>query len=86
MLAGLQDFDILGLAGNRRRVPVQSEATVLQTSRAKRPHYDLDFCRQAEDRWLKMGTCTVFSIHQCPGDFDSDGWRNGYRKIHRKWQ
>ena len=143
ILAGLKNFDILGLAGNRRRVPMQpawpfidsnltnddqnnlsgiiahgdgfppeilsrygpasvecklldgvmliahSEKLIANNlffdERFDFHHYDLDICRQAEVRGLKMGTCEVSAIHESHGGYDSDGWRSGYKKYIDKW-
>jgi hypothetical protein len=144
MLVGLQDFSILGLAGNRRRVPMQpgwrfidanlnldhdynlsgivahgngfppdtlsrygpagiecklldglmliahSEKLIANNlffdEQFDFHHYDLDYCRQAETQGLRMGTCAVSAIHQSSGNFDSDDWRNSYRKYIDKWR
>ena len=143
IVAGLRDFDILGLAGNRRRVPMQPAWLFLDTYftsdednlsgtvghgdgfppehlSAYGPasvecklldgvmliahseklitnnlffdeqfdfhHYDLDFCRQAEIQGLRMGTCALSVIHQSLGNYDSDGWRNSYKKYISKWR
>jgi hypothetical protein len=49
-------------------------------------HYDMDFCRQAEIRGLKMGTCAVSAIHESHGGYDSEGWRRSYEKYVAKWK
>jgi hypothetical protein len=143
LLDGLGRFDILGLAGNRRRVPLQPAWPFIDAaltnddeanlsgiiahgtgfppeilSRYGPPgyecklldgvmlaahsekliangvnfderfdfhHYDLDFCRQAEARGLKMGTCAVSAIHESHGAYDSDSWRRSYQKYCEKW-
>jgi hypothetical protein len=48
--------------------------------------YDLDFCREAEVRKLRMGTCTVSVVHESPGNFDTPSWRSGYQKYLDKWK
>lgn len=48
--------------------------------------YDLDFCRQAELRDLRLGTCSLSVMHASDGRFGSEGWRAGYAKYLEKWQ
>lgn len=144
LAGGLSAFDILGLAGNRRRVPGQpgwlfidekltrdsrenlsgviahgsgfppdsidafgpagesvklldgvllavTSATLRANSvrfdeRFKFHFYDLDFCRQAEQAGLRMGTWPISVVHQSAGNFASDGWRMGYEAYLDKWQ
>jgi hypothetical protein len=143
LASGLSSFDVLGLAGNRRRVagqpgwlfldekltrdsrdnlsgvighgsgfPPESVdafgpagqsvklldgvllAVTSATLRAKSLRfderfdfhfYDLDFCRQAEQAGLRMGTWPVSVIHESKGNFASDGWRRGYEQYLEKW-
>lgn len=40
--------------------------------------YDLDFCRQAEMRGLRMGTWAISAIHASPGRLGVDAWRSAY--------
>jgi hypothetical protein len=40
--------------------------------------YDLDFCRQAEQRGLTMGTWAISAIHASPGRLGVDAWRSAY--------
>lgn len=47
--------------------------------------YDLDFCRQAERAGLVMGTWPISVVHESPGGFMSDGWRQGYDRYVEKW-
>ena len=47
--------------------------------------YDLDFCRQAEQSGLTMGTWPISVVHQSRGAFVSDGWRRGYDTYLEKW-
>lgn len=47
--------------------------------------YDLDFCRQAEIRGIKMGTIPLAIIHESAGTFGSDGWHQGYHTYIKKW-
>jgi GT2 family glycosyltransferase len=140
---GLGAFDVIGLAGNRRRVPRQPGWLFLderltpdnrenlsgavghgrglpldtidvfgpsgqpvklldglflavgsETLRAKSIRfderfdfhfYDVDFCRQAENAGLRMGTWPISVVHESSGGFISDGWRRGYESYLDKW-
>jgi Flp pilus assembly protein TadD len=138
LLDGLRVFDIVGLAGNRRRAPgqaswmylngefqrdrdenlsgvighgegfpnlvelsvygppgqqvalldgvmlaVRSEVLIesgLQFDpRFAFDFYDLDFCRQAELRGLRMGTWAISLIHASSGHLGVDAWQAAYR-------
>lgn len=46
--------------------------------------YDLDLCRQAEQKGLKMGTWEISLIHESGGK-DSPSWRDSLEKYYRKW-
>jgi GT2 family glycosyltransferase len=48
--------------------------------------YDMDFCRQAEARGLRIGTWPLSLIHESDGDFRSPTWRLGYEKYLQKWK
>jgi hypothetical protein len=48
--------------------------------------YDLDFCRQAEARKLRMGTWPISVVHESGGSFDSPAWREAYARYLAKWQ
>ena len=48
--------------------------------------YDLDFCRQIEQKGLKMGTWSISVIHESGGNFGSEGWSRGYKKYIEKWK
>jgi hypothetical protein len=48
--------------------------------------YDLDFCRTAEVRGLRMGTWAINVMHESDGAFGTPGWREGYRRYLAKWQ
>jgi GT2 family glycosyltransferase len=142
VLAGLGSFDIVGLAGNRRRTPRQP-AWHMDTNRAWDAgnlsgvvgsgkgfppdqlnmygppcqqvklldgvmliarsetllskqirfderfdfnFYDLDFCRQAEERGLRMGTWSISVVHESAGSFYGPSWDAGYAKYLEKWQ
>nr|WP_216863238.1 glycosyltransferase [Polynucleobacter sp. MG-27-Goln-C1] len=47
--------------------------------------YDMDFCRQAEIRGIKMGTIPLSLIHESAGSFGSGGWSNSYADYLKKW-
>jgi len=47
--------------------------------------YDLDFCRQAEIKQLKMGTCAISAIHESGGNFNTEQWRQAYNLYLDKW-
>lgn len=144
LASGLGAFDVIGLAGNRRRVARQpgwlflderltrdSRANVSgvvahgrqfppesidvfgpagqavklldgvflamtsATLRAKSLRfderyefhfYDMDFCRQAEQAGLTMGTWPISVVHESEGNFVSDDWRRGYDRYLEKWK
>jgi len=48
--------------------------------------YDLDFCRQAERRNLRLGTCSMSVMHASDGNFNTPGWKAAYAEYMRKWQ
>jgi len=48
--------------------------------------YDLDFCRQAEAKGMRMGTWPISVVHESSGNLKSDAWKAGYRKYLDKWQ
>ncbi len=143
LVSGLDEFEIIGLAGNKRRVPRQpSWAFVDDKFTWDRPEnlsgsvghgtgitdyklssygessqevklldglliachsntllsndiwfderfdfhfYDLDFCRQAETKGLKMGTWPISVIHESGGAFGSPPWKESYAKYVEKW-
>ena len=140
---GMQVFDILGVVGNRRRVPMQpawhlinrqtmdsfenlsgmiahgsgfppvdvscfgpsgNEVItldgVLLISHVNTLHkhslyfdeqfdfhfYDMDFCRQAELKGLKMGTWPITLIHESIGGTYDDKWEMAYQRYLAKWR
>jgi hypothetical protein len=143
VFSGLRAFDILGVAGNRRRLPNQpswfftdaqlnrdtaenlsgvvahgttfppenvsvygppcqqvklmdglmmiakSETLLSKNIRFDERFdfhfYDMDFCRQAEEQNLRMGTWTISLIHRSGGAFGTPGWRAAYAKYLEKW-
>jgi hypothetical protein len=144
LLDGLKEFQIVGLAGNRRRAPRQCSwmyldehwlrdadenlsgvighgenfpnlrqlsvygppgqevkildgvmmavrsAVLLEKDLRFDPlfdfhFYDLDFCRQAEIRQLRMGTWAISVIHESIGRLGPMAWRAGYLKYLEKY-
>ena len=47
--------------------------------------YDMDFCRQIDEKALSMGTLALSVIHESGGNFGSPSWRNAYQKYLEKW-
>jgi GT2 family glycosyltransferase len=47
--------------------------------------YDLDFCRQAEARGLRMGTWPMSVIHESGGAFNTPPWRAAYERYMHKY-
>jgi hypothetical protein len=47
--------------------------------------YDVDFCRQAESKNLKMGTIPLSIGHESAGNFNSDSWKKAYSTYCSKW-
>lgn len=48
--------------------------------------YDLDLCRQAEIKGLKMGTWDISVVHESDGSFGGENWRNSFLTYLEKWQ
>jgi GT2 family glycosyltransferase len=139
---GLEEFDIVGIVGNTRRIPMQpgwilvdsrgrldeyqylsgsigqgekfpperldvfgpagrncklmdgvflaTYSETLQQSRLrfdeqfKFHFYDVDFCRQAEQMGLNMGTIPLSIVHASAGAIDED-WKSTYEFYIKKW-
>lgn len=47
--------------------------------------YDMDFCRAAEAKALRMGTWPISLIHESGGHFGTAAWWSEYRKYLEKW-
>ena len=47
--------------------------------------YDMDICREAEIKGIKMGTWAISVIHESGGDFRSESWHTEYKKYLGKW-
>jgi GT2 family glycosyltransferase len=142
LLEGLQRFDVLGVAGNRRRVPNQpgwafvdrqftwDSREYLSGAIAHGPgplgavsffgpsalscelldgvflaarksallardvrfgpqfdfhFYDMDFCRSARQRGLRLGTWPICLTHQSAGAFGGERWQTLYLRYLEKW-
>lgn len=48
--------------------------------------YDLDFCRQATERGLKLGTWPIAVTHASGGNFADPAWDHMYKVYLEKWQ
>lgn len=48
--------------------------------------YDLDFCRQAEQKGLPCGTWSISLMHESAGNFRSEAWEQAYRLYLDKWK
>lgn len=141
LYAGLLEFEIVGLIGNRRRLPRQpswcfkdewftwddfehmsgfiahGSALPYKVTRfgllgeckildgvflaARSDHllrhdlffdeefdfhfYDLDFCRQAEAKGVRMGTIPISILHESGGGLRSPAWTEAYQRYLAKW-
>ncbi|QGZ55924.1 O-linked N-acetylglucosamine transferase family protein [Paraburkholderia acidiphila] len=47
--------------------------------------YDMDFCRQAERKGLRMGTWPISVVHESGGAFGTPSWHEGYGQYLRKY-
>lgn len=47
--------------------------------------YDMDFCRQAELKGLRMGTWPISVVHESAGAFNTPSWRAAYEGYLRKY-
>jgi tetratricopeptide (TPR) repeat protein len=47
--------------------------------------YDLDFCRQAELKNMRMGTWPISVLHLSHGNFNSPAWRDGLQLYRTKY-
>jgi GT2 family glycosyltransferase len=48
--------------------------------------YDMDFCRSAKLRGLRLGTWPICVTHQSGGSFGTDQWKKAYRAYLEKWE
>ncbi len=47
--------------------------------------YDLDFCRSATAKGLRLGTWKIDLTHQSGGSFGNEAWREAYQAYQEKW-
>lgn len=47
--------------------------------------YDMDFCRSASAKGLRLATWPIAITHQSEGGFGSNGWIENYKKYIGKW-
>jgi len=47
--------------------------------------YDIDFCRQAEARHIRMGTGAICAIHASAGQLGGEAWRTAYQQYLTKY-
>jgi GT2 family glycosyltransferase len=142
ILEGLEKYDIIGVAGNRRRVPRQPAWSFIDSqytwdkpenlsgavAHGKGPFgavsrfgdapaacelldgvflaarrstlidndclfdprfdfnfYDMDFCRNARQKSLTLGTWPICLTHQSAGAFGSESWLKGWPVYMEKW-
>ena len=141
VIEGLKQFDVIGVAGNSRRVPGQDTwARSPKAGRLDLPHlrgaiahgdgpmgkvgfygpivgevevldgvfiaarrdtllkngvrfdrrfdfhfYDLDFCRTARGKGLRLGTWPISMTHQSTGNPNSPAWREAREAYFAKW-
>jgi GT2 family glycosyltransferase len=143
VIEGLRTFDVIGVAGNRRRVPQQpawafvnsqmtwddrvnlsgavahgqypfgtisyfgetpaecelldgvflaarksvlTDKEVFFDPRFDFHFYDMDFCRSARQRGLRLGTWPICLTHQSGGAFGGEQWQKRYRAYLDKWE
>lgn len=48
--------------------------------------YDMDFCRSARSKGLRLGTWPICITHQSSGSFASASWQEKYRCYLEKWK
>ncbi len=142
VIAGLRNYDVIGVAGNRRKVQYQPAWAFVDTkltwddrahltgsvAHGKQPFgpvsffgvvpadcelldgvflaakkaalkenevffdmrfdfhfYDMDFCRSARQRGLRLGTWPICLTHQSEGAFGTQQWSQKYRAYIEKW-
>ena len=54
-------------------------------SRFKFHFYDMDFCRQAEAKGIRMGTWAISLVHASAGSLGVEPWRAAYRDYLTKY-
>jgi hypothetical protein len=79
-----QECELLDGVCLAARKSVLVEKGVAFDERFKFHFYDVDFCRTARQKGLKLGTWPVCLTHESPGEF-GDAWRAGYQDYLAKW-
>ena len=67
------------------RKSILAEHEVLFDPRFDFHFYDLDFCRLAREKGLRLGTWPICVTHQSGGAFGTPGWTAKYRLYMQKW-
>jgi len=75
-------FDGVFMAGRAARL---RESGLRFDERFRFHFYDIDFCREAARRGLKLGTASVSLIHESGGNFASPEWLTAYSSYLAKW-
>ena len=78
-----QLLDGLLLAVNKKRI---NDACVRFDEQFRFHCYDIDFCRAAAEKKLKIGTWPIAVTHRSGGNFNSEEFRVTARKYLQKWQ
>ncbi|TFW10292.1 tetratricopeptide repeat protein [Oxalobacteraceae bacterium OM1] len=144
LLEGLKKFDVVGVVGNKRRIPRQpawvflddkftldsrsnfsgvvghgkgspcayvdhygapgqecrlldglllaaDSAILVESGLRFDPNfqfhfYDMDFCRQAELKGLRMGTAPISIVHESLGAFGTEAWKDAYARYLEKYR
>jgi GT2 family glycosyltransferase len=67
------------------RAKTLKESGVRFDPRFKFHYYDLDFCREATSKQLRLSTWPVSVTHQSSGGFESPAWREACNLYFAKW-
>jgi GT2 family glycosyltransferase len=67
------------------RVSTLRSQMLLFDERFRFHFYDMDFCREAARKGVRMGTFPIFAIHESVGGFGSEAWQEDRRKYLKKW-
>lgn len=73
-----------GLFLSVRRATLKTHGLAFDT-RFNFHFYDLDFCRSARAKGLRLGTWPICLTHQSGGAFNSPGWRDSLYLYRKKW-
>ena len=76
-------LDGVFLAAKKRALTVNG---VLFDPRFDFHFYDMDFCRSARQRGLRLGTWPICLTHQSGGAFGTEKWVEKYRVYIEKWK